>query len=319
VVRLGRGGLVVVIALALVATAAAAFGLNTLRAWYGWSAVTYAPAELAAKLRPAYTVTRPEGDGPFPTALLASGCDGPKDNLARLAHALAAAGWASVVVDSHGPRGLDEAEQWRLVCAGQLLTGAERAADLAVALDDVRRMEGVDADRLALVGASHGGWAVLDLFALVAAGEPPPILRTWPASLGRDGLAGVRAAVLFYPYCGELSQAARTGWRSSVPMLFLLVAGDAIADEADCLQLADRQRGAGAPVEVEVFDGVTHGFDQVEKSALSTLGYDADATARALALTTRFLQANARRRGSRAERTIPGTGRGRSATPPARD
>ena len=293
-VRLGRGGLVVVIALALVATAAAAFGLNTLRAWYGWSAVTYAPAELAAKLRPAYTVTRPEGDGPFPTALLASGCDGPKDNLARLADALAAAGWASVVVDSHGPRDLDEAEQWRLVCAGQLLTGGERAADLAVALDDARGMDGVDADRLALIGASHGGWAVLDLFALLGAGEPPPILDAWPASVARDGLAGVRAAVLYYPYCGELSRAARTGWRTTVPLLFLLVTDDRVADDADCRALAERQRAAaGAAVEVATFDGVTHGFDQVEKSALSALEHDPAATARALGLTVTFLAANA--------------------------
>lgn len=317
--RLGRRGLMAVALLALVASAAAAFGLNTLRAWYGWSAVTYTPQELAGELRPAYVVTRPAGAGPFPTALLVSGCDGPKDNVARLADALAAAGWASVVVDSHGPRGLDDAEQWRLVCAGQLLTGVERAADLAVALDDVRRMDGVDADRLALVGASHGGWAVLDLFALVAAGEPPPLLRRWPASLRRDGLAGVRAAVLLYPYCGPLSRAARTGWQSAIPLQLLLVADDAVADEADCLELADRQRAAGTPVAVEVFEGVTHGFDQIEKSPLSTLAYDPDATARALTLTTRFLQANARRRGSRSERTLTGTWRGRPETPPLRD
>jgi dienelactone hydrolase len=292
-VRLGRRALVV-IALALMGTAAVAFGLNTLRAWYGWSAVTYGPAELAAKLRPAFVVRRPPGAGPFPTALLFSGCDGPKDNLARWAQALADAGWASVAVDSHAPRGLDDAEQWRLVCAGQLLTGAERAADVAVALDDVRHMAGVDADRLALIGASHGGWAVLDFFALIAAGEPPPLLSAWPAGIARDGLTGVRAAVLFYPYCGELSRAARTGWRASVPVLFLLVAGDGIADEADCLELADRQRGAGTAVNITVFDGVTHGFDQVEKSALSTLAYDPEATAQALALALTFLEANAR-------------------------
>lgn len=288
-----RGGRwLVVLSVAAIAVLAAAVGLNTLRAWLGWSAVSYAPDELAAKLRPGYAVTRPAGDGPFPTALLLSGCDGPKGNLDRLAAALAAAGWASVVVDSHGPRGLETAEQWRLVCAGQLLTGTERAADLAVALDDVRRLDFVDPDRVALVGASHGGWAVLDLLALAHAGEPPPILRTWPGGIAANGLAGLRAAVLFYPYCGALSRAAEPGWTTEAPLLFLLVVNDRIAPEADCLALVERLRARGAAVEVASFEGVTHGFDQREKSALSTLRYDADATARAIARTIAFLRAS---------------------------
>lgn len=272
---------------------AAAFALNTFRAWLGWSVVTYAPAELAAKLRPAYVVTRPPGAGPFPTAVLLSGCDGPKDNLDRLAAALADAGWASIVVDSHGPRGLNTAEQWRLVCAGQLLTGSERAADVVIALDDLRRLAFVDRRHVALIGASHGGWAILDLLALMALGEPPPILRAWPTGLRQDGVAGVRAAVLYYPYCGELSRAARTDWRAPMPLLFLLVAGDGIADEADCLALVQQQRAAGALVEVTLFEGVTHGFDQAEKSPLSALAYDPAATARALARTLTFLEAHA--------------------------
>jgi dienelactone hydrolase len=293
VVRARRRALLAAIALAVVATLAGAFGLNTLRAWLGWSAAAYAPADLAAQLRPGYVVTRPAGDGPFPTALLLSGCDGPKDNLTRLAERLAAAGWASVVVDSHGPRGLGEAEQWRLVCAGQLLTGSERAGDVAVALDDVRGMGFVDPERLALIGASHGGWAVLDLLALAAADEPPPILRAWPASLAERGLAGVRAAVLFYPYCGPLSLAAQTERLAPVPLLFLLVEGDRIAAETECTALAETRRAGGTPVEVEVFEGVTHGFDQADKAPLSALAYDPEATERAVTRTLDFLQARA--------------------------
>ncbi len=284
-----------VVLIAILGVAVAALGLNTLRAFLGWSAVTYTPAELAETLRPGYVVTQPPGTGPFPTALLLSGCGGPKDNLDRLARALADAGWASVVVDSHGPRGLDMAEQWRLVCAGQLLTGSERAADIAVALDDIRGMELVDPDRLALIGASHGGWAILDLLALIHAGEQPPTLTTWPASLRADALEGVRAAVLFYPYCGALSRAARSDGLVPVPMLFLLVEDDRIVDEADCLALAERQLVAGARVDVELFDGVTHGFDQAEKAPLSTLDYDPQAAAQAIASTLEFLDMTAGR------------------------
>jgi dienelactone hydrolase len=293
VVRARRRALLAAIALAVVATLAGAFGLNTLRAWLGWSAAAYAPADLAAQLRPGYVVTRPAGDGPFPTALLLSGCDGPKDNLTRLAERLAAAGWASVVVDSHGPRGLGEAEQWRLVCAGQLLTGSERAGDLAVALDEARRMSVVDPDRIAFIGASHGGWAILDLLALMAEDEPPPILRAWPPGLAQAGLEGVRAAVLFYPYCGTLSRAAQSGRLAPVPTLFLLAADDRIADEADCLALARELRSPDRTIAVHVFKNVTHGFDQREKSALSALAFDREATAEALRRTIDFLDAAA--------------------------
>lgn len=282
-------------ALGILLVVAGALGLNTLRAWLGLALVEHTPEALGARLRAHYAITRPEGVGPFPTALLFSGCDGPKDNLTRLAAALAGAGWAAVVVDSHGPRGLDEVEQWRLVCAGQLLTGAERAADVAVAIDDARRMAFVDPTRLALVGASHGGWAVLDLLALLSAGELSPILARWPESIERDGLAGVRAAILLYPYCGALSRAAAIGWREPIPTLFALVAGDTIADDADCRALARRLAAAGRPVEVRVFEGVTHGFDQADKATLSTLEFDPEAAARARVLVTGFLERHAGR------------------------
>ncbi len=171
--------------LVLTAVAVAVLGvvlaLNTWRGVVGWSVTAPTPEALAAKLRPAFTVTRPPGDGPC---------------------------------------GYDHAQRWRLICSGQLLTGSERAGDVAVALDAVRAMAFVDPDRLALIGASHGGWAVLDLLALHAAGEAPPIREAWPESLARRGLAGVNAAVLFYPYCGPLSRAARAEWDTPPALAF---------------------------------------------------------------------------------------------------
>ena len=135
--------------------------------------------------RPYYRVLRPPGEGPFPTALLYSGCDGPQDNLERWAAMLNARGWAAIIVDSHGPRGFSDYEVWRLVCAGQLFMGSERAGDVLVSIDDARRMPFVDPDRMALVGASHGGWAIMDLLAL----DPP---RRLPFNLSAlpDGRAG---------------------------------------------------------------------------------------------------------------------------------
>lgn len=264
---------------------------NTLGRYTGLTVPREDPAVLSATLSPHYRIVRPEGAGPFPTALLLSGCDGPRDNLDRWAAMLKERGWASVVVDSHAPRGFDDTQLWRLICAGQLLTGAERAGDLAVALADLRALPFVDPDRIALIGASHGGWTILEFLSAADHGEVPPALTGWPEGLEADPLGSVRAAVLFYPYCGPLSRAARRGWDSAVPVLFLLVEGDAIADEAACLDLAGDMAARGLPVETEVFAGVTHGFDQKEKAAFSLLEFDAAATDAALARTGAFLDA----------------------------
>lgn len=280
-------------ALALALAVVAAVALNTWRGMMGWTVTVHAPAELAATLRPAYEVTRPPGDGPFPTALLFSGCDGPKDNLRRLAGTLRRIGWASLIVDSHGPRDYDHAQLWRLICTGQLLTGTERAGDVAVAVDDARALAFVDPDRLALVGASHGGWAVLDFLALHATGEPPPILTTWPASFATRGLDGVRAAVLFYPYCGPTSRMQLVEWRAPVALQFLLVADDSVVDETDCARLAAGLAGRGMPIELYRLRGVTHGFDQEAKAPLSTLEFSPEAAAAARWAVARFLARHA--------------------------
>lgn len=287
--------------LAIGAAAAAVVTLavagSTISSLMGWSARPQTPAALERMLSEGFAFSPPPGAATgarAPTALLLSGCDGPKDNLPRWTAALNAAGWATLVVDSHGPRGLDADQRWRLVCAGQVLPGPERAGDVAVAIDAARRMDGVDPDRIALIGFSHGGWAALDMLALAGRGEVPYNLRDWPDSLAERGLDGVAAAVLVYPYCGPGSVAARTSWESRVPSLFVLVEGDAIADETACLELAGRMTEAGLPVRTTVLSGVTHGFDQQEKAPMSLLAFDAAATEAAIAEAVAFLDGAAR-------------------------
>lgn len=249
-----------------------------------------APETHADRLRPYYTVHGvPENGGQVPVALLFSGCDGPSDNAARWADKLAEAGWASVEVDSHTPRGLDEMNLWRLVCSGQALPGVERAGDVAVAIADARALPFADPARIALVGASHGGWAVLDFLAFAGRGEVPPSLTEWPEGLAEDPLDGVVGAVMLYPYCGLLSEAGETAWQDRVPALFLLVEDDTITDEEACLDLVRAAEASGAPVEHHVYSGTTHGFDQQNKAPLSTLEFDPGATEDALRRIGDFL------------------------------
>jgi len=267
-----------------------AFGCNAIATHRGIMAAKRTPEALSALLAPSYRVAMPDGEGPFPVALLFSGCDGPKDNLDRLSEALVAAGWGAVIVDSHGPRGIDRAEVWRLVCSGVTLPGAERAADVAVALADVRALDRVDPTRITLIGASHGGWAVLDLFALAKRGEVPWGLTDWPGGSAEAALEGVVSSVLYYPYCGIGTLVGRNGWDVDVPVLMLLVEDDSIADETDCAAIADRMADAGRPVETRVIPGVTHGFDQEEKALFSTLTFDPGAAEAAVQATLAFME-----------------------------
>ncbi|SFC62064.1 dienelactone hydrolase family protein [Tropicimonas isoalkanivorans] len=253
----------------------------------GLGADPVTPTALSAQLAPTYRLTTPRGEGPFPTALLFSGCDGPRDNLETWAQALAEAEWASLIVDSHSPRGLTEFERWRLVCMGQILTGEERAGDVAVALADARRMPKVDPSRLALIGASHGGWAVLEYLSSADHHDVPPTLTAWP--LGAKPLDGVAAVLALYPYCGELAQAPRRGWSSDIPVMLLLAQGDTITNEQPCLRMVRQAARNGLPVETHVYSGVTHGFDQRDKAPLSTLDYFPAAAADAISRGTDFL------------------------------
>jgi dienelactone hydrolase len=277
-------GAAAALALALVAGA----GGNALFRYRGWSVERLDPAALSALLTPAYRIVRPEGPGPFPTALLYSGCDGPHDNLDRWAAMLNARGWAAVIVDSHGPRDLLDTDIWRLICAGQLLMGSERAADVLVSVYDARRMPFVDPSRLVLIGSSHGGWAIMELLAFEAALKLPFSLTALPAG-DEHPLDGVVGSILVYPYCGPANRASRTGWSFPAPVLFLLSGNDVVAPADACLAVADRLAAAGVPVETRVFEGVTHAFDQQDRAPLSTLAFDPEATAGALQTAGEFL------------------------------
>lgn len=236
----------------------------------GWIGTGGSVEARAARLAPHLRVVAPEGAGPHPVALMAGGCDGPMDNLDRWAERLAAAGWASVVVDSHGPRGLRRLALWRLVCAGQLLQAPERAADLRAALHAVAGAGIADPGRVLLFGSSHGGWTVMEMLR-----DPAP--------------PGIVAAIVTYPYCGRLNRTRRAGLAAPVPVLMILSERDGIAPTEACLAIAAAAAARGLPVEVAVIPGAGHGFDQAVRSPLSPLVFDPEATAAALAAGSAFL------------------------------
>ncbi|PRY26779.1 dienelactone hydrolase [Aliiruegeria haliotis] len=258
------GGLVVIALL---------FGLNTLRHAAGVATIDDTPERREERLSAHWRILRPEGSGPFPAAILLSGCDGVHDNMGYWAEQFAKSGRLAMIVDSHTPRGLDQHESWRLVCAGQALPGAERAGDLAVALQVLGAMDDVS-DDVVVLGASHGGWTATEFVAHATSGTVPPGLTAWPAPPDTL-LAPVRGLLLLYPYCGILNGADNVDWPSDLPVLMVLAENDRIADVDDCLAMAEVFRTSGAAIETEVLAGAEHGFDQREKSPLSSLTFDA--------------------------------------------
>lgn len=231
------------------------------------------PAAREARLAADWRLVRPEGPGPHKAAIVLSGCDGVHDNMDFWAGVFADTGRAALIVDSHRPRGLDRAEAWRLVCAGQALTGAERAGDIAVAMDALSRMDGIDASDVVIFGASHGGWTAMEFVATAKNGTVPPGLTGWPAPPA-DLLSRVSGVVLLYPYCGVLNGAETAGWQATPPALMILGGKDSIVSTPACLDRAGRLQGAGAAIETLVLPDADHGFDQQERSALSSLRFE---------------------------------------------
>ncbi|WMS40943.1 hypothetical protein RDV64_12660 [Acuticoccus sp. MNP-M23] len=247
-------------------------GLNTLRHAAGWSTFDDTPDKRARRLSAEWRLQMPDGPGPHPAAILLSGCDGVRDNMAYWADVLARSGRATLIVDSHTPRGLDQLESWRLVCAGQALPGAERSGDVAVALATLADMAEIS-DDVVILGGSHGGWTAMEFVAHAASGEVPPGLTRWPAP-PEDLLGQVSAVVLLYPYCGILNGATSGRWPPDLPALMILGEEDSIVSTPSCLGAAEELRERGAPITTRVLEGADHGFDQRERSPVSTLIFD---------------------------------------------
>jgi len=116
----------------------------------------------------------------------------------------------------------------------------QRRDDVLGTLEWLTRQPWADVSRVALLGWSHGGSAVLSSTDLGHAAV-------------REASVRPRAAVAFYPGC---SDALRNGYRPSAPLLMLLGDKDDWTPPAPCIELG---RAVGATV--QVYPDSYHGFD----------------------------------------------------------
>lgn len=155
---------------------------------------------------------------------------------------LHAEGWQVLIVDSLTPRGERELCTQRM--SQRRVTQTHRRADALAALAWAAQQPGVDPQRLALMGWSHGGSAVLATLNLRHREVRQSRVR--PA-----------AAVAYYPGCEAERQ---RGFEPSAPLWLMLGADDDWTAPEPCLALAREAQGPHA-IQPQLFAGAVHGFD----------------------------------------------------------
>ena len=184
----------------------------------------------------------PSGQGPFPGVVLAHGCAGTGHSDKAWAPLLRKWGYATFIVDSFRPRGFAS------ICEDlQRLRPLQRLPDVYGALSVLSTHPKIDAHRIALMGASHGGLLTVDA------------ATQWAKDtfVSRNG-AGFSAFIAMYPYCNV-----------SVPELNSISAAlrihtgelDNWTPASPCQQFVDSLKASGQNAEIHVYPKAHHAFD----------------------------------------------------------
>jgi dienelactone hydrolase len=180
-----------------------------------------------------------------PTIIALHGCGGmlnakgePNVRTQNYAKLLNEQGWHVVFLDSLTARGV------KSVCGGKNdVTQAQRLQDVRAAVAHLAKQEWVDAQRIGILGWSHGGTATL-----IASAK------------GVNYAVQPKAAVAFYPGCGSAARFAQAAWQPAFPLLMQLGAADDWTDPAPCQQLAAMHN-----IEQMTYANAHHGFDSDAK------------------------------------------------------
>jgi len=184
----------------------------------------------------------------------------------------ASRGYVALLPDSFGPRGKahgfgrnthDDPER------ESVNERTVRPLDAEGALNYLRGRKDILTSRIFLQGWSNGGSTALNV-------------------MSRQGLrgGGYRAALVFYPGCGERALLGRA-LATSAPVTMFLASDDEEVSPAICAHVAARSREAGTNIDVVTYPGATHDFDDPSQSRQAVPGNrDAmsDALTRAIAI-----------------------------------
>jgi dienelactone hydrolase len=252
----------------------------------GWSVPKRTLAEQVALIRPYTDIRLPSGaSGPLPTLILFHGCGGLRDVQEDYSAATLEAGYAVMIIGSNQARGIGRFGAMSQVCTAMRLWGQERSADVHAALEIARQDPRLDAEQIALVGWSHGGWTVLDALGYAGDGQLPAALKDGRASLAPQ----VRTAIVIYPYCAFPVRTDGSNLDPGIPVRSILAGRDMVAPHGACERLFDRALAAGVDVEYSVWPDITHAFDEPNQPNDPRMEYDAEAAHRARAYLIELL------------------------------
>ncbi len=167
-------------------------------------------------------------------------------------------GYIALLVDSFGPRGYPEgfprgSYQDR---PPEVSEQTVRPLDAYAALRYLRTRKDVIPDRIGVQGWSNGGMTVLATMSDQAPGIAEPTRK-----------AGFRAAVAEYPGCGM--DAVKGDYHAYAPLLMMVASADEEVSPKICEAFARRAKAAGSPLEIVVFEGAEHNFDDPGKKKQS--------------------------------------------------
>jgi dienelactone hydrolase len=201
-----------------------------------------------------YLSRGPDGNAKRPAVVLMHGCSGlwmhdGQMNTREVAWAKAFAdkGYAALVIDSFSPRGVEN------MCSPETFDETvydARPMDAYSALAWLQKQPFIDGDRVALMGWSQGGGAVL----LASRADFPER----PSSPAVEG--DFSAAVAMYPGSCHAS-VFRTTWTTAIPMLVLIGGKDVWTPADPCRALTATAAGFGNDVRFHVYPTAYHDFD----------------------------------------------------------
>jgi dienelactone hydrolase len=197
---------------------------------------------------------RPAGDGRHPAVVFLHGCGGLFDRIGGRvepgerdwAGELTGRGYAVLMVDSFRPR--DRGEQCSPRDRDPELY-RKRPRDAYGALLFLQTQSFVRPDRVAVIGWSQGGGAVLLAIGAQSLGRPAQLPQ------GDFG-----AAVAFYPTSCN-TQFKGASWTSAIPLLVLVGDGDVLNPALPCKSFLEGAAARGAAIEMQIYPGAYHHFD----------------------------------------------------------
>ncbi len=188
-------------------------------------------------------------------------------------------GYVALMVDGFGPRGYPAGFGPHSYDSrpAELNEVTIRPLDAYGALTWLRTRPDVDSARIGLQGWSNGGSATL---VAMAAGS----------GLVPGSQQGFAAGLAFYPACGLKDAFREAGYKPYAPLLVLMGAADDEVSPRRCEKLVHDSRAAGGAIEIKMYPGAEHGFDDPGKKRQRI---EANAAARddAVARAVAFFQA----------------------------